>query len=130
MVILITLWSFFVKIGSFILILVGITGFIVAVIFTAEHADIIAKSEKPQSAHTKRTAKRYLMIAFFAGLTMTVCIFLRALLRGQSILDYFALPVLVYKIFFLPGIWLLSYFFPSKRKRLLKERHRNPNASP
>lgn len=129
MVALITLWSFFVKTGSFILTVVGLVAVVIAVIFTFEHADIIAKSKKPRSIHTERTAKRYLTIVFFAGITMTLALLFRTFLRGESIRDYFTLPVLVYKVCFLPGCWVISYLLPSKRKKILKERRQSQNAS-
>ena len=90
---------------------------IVAVVCTVEHADIIARAARPLHPVIKRSAKKYIKVGATAGLIGTLLTLLRALLQGHPLAEYFALPVLLYKIFFIPGLWLISYVFRSKKKK-------------
>lgn len=118
-----------VDIISLILLFVGLIGLIVAVIFTLFHANLVALNKRYTIGRRKvygrcnrEILKRYLLVILIAGTTMTACLLLRALLRGNSFRDYFLGPMLVYKLTFIPSIWVIGYFMPSKRKKLLSER--------
>ena len=118
-----------IDIVSLILLIVGVIGLIVAIIATICHANLVSLNQrytiglrKVYGRCDRKVLKRYLFIILIAGTTMTICLLLRAVLRGNSLRDYFLGPMAVYKLTVIPSIWIISYFLPSKRKRSLSER--------
>lgn len=118
-----------IDVASFILLLIGVVGLIIAIITTAIHANVLSTAQrytislkKVYGRCGKKILKRYLFIIFIAGSTMTICLLLRAILRGNSFQDYFLGPMLIYKITLVPSVWVISYLWPTKRKRHLAER--------
>lgn len=106
---------------SFILLLIIIFGTFFACLFAGEHANEIAIHERPFDGWTKNTLKRYARIVMICGAIVTACLILRLAIKGQS-LERGITSVGIYKIFIVPGVWIISYLIPSKRKKKIKER--------
>jgi len=108
-------------IASFVLFIIIFFGTLIACFFAVEHADVLATSEKPMSAHTKWTLRRFAKVTVFSGLVVTVSLVLRLIIRDQSIKEVLT-SVGIYKIFIVPTFWLVSFLTPSNRKKKVNHR--------
>ncbi len=106
---------------SFFLLIIIIFGTLFACFFAVEHANEMAIHERPFDEWTKNTLKKQAKIVLMCGAIVTVCLILRLYIRGQS-LQQMLTSAGIYKIFIVPGVWIISYITPSKRKKKVKER--------
>lgn len=104
--------------------------FLVAMMFTVEHANVISISEKPLNTHDKSTARKYFYIVVVSVTLAIIFGVSDSLLRSIPLGKYLLSPVPILMAMSMIDAWLLSYIEPSERKTEVMRRKNFRNALP
>ncbi|MBP6858138.1 MAG: hypothetical protein KBC11_03075 [Candidatus Pacebacteria bacterium] len=92
------------------------------------HASTYKVCERPLNVYDKKTLKKPLYIGGIAGLIVFACISVNAYLIGKTFWG-FIISIGIFKILFMPSVYALVYYWPSKRRKELKRRQKFRKAS-
>lgn len=95
---------------------------IVVILLTFHHADMMAISKKPISKIDKGSARRFLKIILWFLISIIICIIAEGLLQKGNALAYLATNTIIYAAGTIGFCWIISYSFPSTRKKKLRKR--------